>query len=62
MEHHNELRKEMVEGLWHRNEVNVVQFLKNVFKLEYDPMLIHTVVGYGDINSFEIKRDKDKVR
>lgn len=57
MEHHNPLRKEM-EGLWNRNEVNVVQFLRNVFKVDEDPMAIHTVVGYSDINSFEIKKDK----
>ncbi|ODM98666.1 Protein msta, isoform A [Orchesella cincta] len=55
MEHHNNLRKEL-EGLWNRNEVNVVQFLKNMFKIEEDPMEIHTVVGYGDINAFEIRQ------
>lgn len=56
MEHHNSLREKMTH-LWHRNEVNVVRFLREIYGLEFDPMIIHSVIGYADINAFEIKAE-----
>lgn len=61
MEHHNNLRQEL-KGLWNRNEVNVVQFLRDVFKVDTDPVTIHTVLGYADINSFEVRLKSGKER
>ena len=56
MEHHNNLRQTLDE-LWQRNEVNTVQFLREVYNIDFDAEIIHTVLGFADINAFEIKRD-----
>ncbi|XP_035711296.1 SET domain-containing protein SmydA-8-like [Folsomia candida] len=54
MEHHNDLRRQLTT-LWTRNEINTVNFLKDVYKLDFDATTIHTVLGYADINAFEIR-------
>ena len=55
MEHHNELRKKLIP-LWHRNEMFTVKMIRDHCHMtEFDPVEIHSVVGYSDINSFEIK-------
>ncbi|CAL8113483.1 unnamed protein product [Orchesella dallaii] len=56
MEHHNELRKS-VPGLWNRNHVNVVKLLLEWYKMkdDFDEETIHSVLGYIDVNCFEIK-------
>jgi len=56
MEHHNELRK-TVPGLWNRNSNNVVKLLLDWYKMkdEFDEETIHSVLGYIDVNCFEIK-------
>jgi cytidylate kinase len=56
MEHHNSLRKELTD-LWNRNEVNTVRFLRDVYKVDFDDMTIHSVIGYADINAFEIRSE-----
>lgn len=57
MEHHNELRK-TVPGLWNRNQVNVVKLLLEWYKMkddEVDEETVHSIMGYIDVNCFEIK-------
>lgn len=57
MEHHNELRRN-VPGLWNRNQVNVVKLLLEWFKMKDDDVdeeTVHSVMGYIDVNCFEIK-------
>ncbi|CAG7817876.1 unnamed protein product [Allacma fusca] len=55
MEPHNEIRKGMIE-LWHRNQVNTVEFLRSRCNMEsFDEDCIHSVLGFCDVNSFEIR-------
>jgi hypothetical protein len=56
MEHHNQLRRGM-SSLWNRNQVNVVRLVRDWCKMgaEYDEITIHSVMGFIDVNSFEIK-------
>ncbi|CAH1180294.1 unnamed protein product [Phaedon cochleariae] len=54
MEAHNEVRK--TKPIWDFNQHNVVEYLRNVCKLDRFPEdLIHTVCGILEINAFEAK-------
>ena len=54
---HNEARKKTLPGLWYRNQMNTVKTLIGPcrFGREFSDSDIHTVIGYIDINAFEIK-------
>ena len=55
MEHHNSMRQKSIDT-WNRNQINVVKFLRERCQMtEFDDMAIHSVIGYSDINTFEIK-------
>lgn len=55
MEAHNDERKETY--IWENNQINVVDYLRNVCKLadRFDEELIHTVCGILEVNSFEVR-------
>jgi len=56
MEHHNDVRKSF-STLWQRNQNNSVKLLRDWYKLkdQFDEETVNSVLGYIDVNSFEIK-------
>lgn len=57
LEPHNDYRRGLKE-LWHRNQVNTVDFLTQRCGMsEFDEETIHSVLGFADVNSFEIRSD-----
>ncbi|PSN52135.1 hypothetical protein C0J52_04306 [Blattella germanica] len=55
MEAHNEARKDT--PIWENNQINVVEYLRNVCKLadKFDEDIIHTACGILEVNSFEVR-------
>lgn len=57
LEPHNDHRRTLTD-LWHRNEVNTVKFLRERCGMtDFDEDLIHSVLGFADVNCFEIRSD-----
>jgi len=59
MEAHNEIRRANT-AMWNSNQQNVVTLLRNWCKMsdEVDERTIHSIIGYIDVNAFEIKTNE----